>query len=108
MVMQGFVGFTIPIWMRRVVTMVPAVVVVALGVNATDALVISQIVLSIALPLPMLALLIFTRRPDIMGQFANSRRTQAMAAAGTVIVLALNIFLICQTTGAPIPWLSTG
>ncbi len=60
MIMQGFVGFRIPIWVRRLVTMVPAFVVVALGANATNALVISQVVLSIALPLPMIALLIFT------------------------------------------------
>jgi manganese transport protein len=102
MIMQGFVGFTIPVWVRRLVTMVPALVVVALGVNATYALVISQIVLSIALPLPMVALLLFTRRADVMGQFANSRRTQVLAVAGTGIVLALNLFLIIQTIGVPI------
>ena len=62
MIMQGFVGFRIPIWVRRLVTMVPAFVVVGLGANATNALVISQVVLSIALPLPMIALLMFTRR----------------------------------------------
>ncbi len=56
MIMQGFVRFRIPIWLRRLVTMIPAFVVVALGVNATNALVISQVVLSIALPLPMIAL----------------------------------------------------
>jgi manganese transport protein len=105
MIMQGFVGFRIPIWLRRVVTMVPAFVVVALGVNATTALVLSQVVLSIALPLPMIALLIFTRRPDIMGQFANSRLTQIVAVAGTVAVLLLNAFLILQTLGVPIPGL---
>ena len=73
MIMQGFVGFRIPIWLRRLVTMLPAFVVVALGVNATNALVISQVVLSIALPLPMIALMIFTGRRDIMGAFANGR-----------------------------------
>src|SRR5216683_6531448 len=65
LIMQGFVEFRIPIWLRRLVTMAPAFVVVALGVNATKALVVSQVVLSIALPLPMIALLMFTRRPDI-------------------------------------------
>ena len=72
MIMQGFVGFRIPIWMRRLVTMVPAFVVVALGVNATHALVFSQVVLSIALPLPMIALLIFTGRRDIMGDLPTT------------------------------------
>jgi manganese transport protein len=106
MIMQGFVGFRIPIWVRRLVTMVPAFVLVATGVNATKALVISQVVLSIALPLPMISLLIFTRRPDIMGEFANSRFTQVAAVIGTAIVLALNIVLIAQAGGIPIPGLS--
>jgi manganese transport protein len=105
MIMQGFVGFTIPVWLRRLVTMVPALVVVALGVNATSALVISQVVLSIALPLPMVALLMFTRRRDIMGEFANRRQIQAMAVAATAFVLALNVFLVVQTFGVPIPGL---
>ena len=52
--------------------MVPAFVVVALGVNATNALVLSQVVLSFALPVPMIAVLMFTRRADIMGEFVNS------------------------------------
>jgi manganese transport protein len=108
MIMQGFVGFRIPIWVRRLVTMVPAFVVVALGVNATTALVISQVVLSIALPLPMISLLIFTRRLDIMGEFANSRLTQAAALIGAAAVLLLNIFLIVQTCGVPIPGLPAG
>jgi len=108
MIMQGFVGFRIPIWLRRLVTMVPAFVVVAMGVNATKALVISQVVLSIALPLPMISLLIFTRRPDIMGEFANSKLTHAAAVIGTAIVLLLNIVLIAQTCGIPIPGLSAG
>ena len=106
MIMQGFVGFKIPIWLRRVITMAPAFVVVAYGVNATEALVVSQVVLSIALPLPMIALLMFTRRGDIMGSFANGRITQIAAVAGTVVVLALNIFLIAQLLGVPIPGLA--
>jgi manganese transport protein len=106
MIMQGFVGFRIPIAVRRLVTMAPAFVVVALGVNATKALVISHVVLSIALPLPMIALLMFTRRPDIMGAFANSRATNVAAFVGTAVVLTLNVFLILQTLGISIPGLS--
>jgi manganese transport protein len=97
MIMQGFIGIRIPIWVRRLVTMIPAFVVVALGVNATSALVVSQVVLSLALPLPMIALLIFTGRRDIMGAFTNTRFTAALAIAGTAIVLALNLVLIAQT-----------
>jgi manganese transport protein len=108
LIMQGFVGFRIPIWVRRLVTMIPAFVVVGLGADATNALVISQVVLSIALPLPMIALLIFTRRSDIMGQFTNSRLTNIAAIVGTAVVLGLNAFLILQTIGVPIPGLSGG
>src|SRR5499427_4029019 len=107
MIMQGFVGFRIPIWVRRLVTMLPAFVVVGLGANATNALVISQVVLSIALPLPMIALVMFTRRRDIMGAFANSRLTSVGAMAGTIVVLLLNVLLILQTFGVPIPGLPT-
>ena len=103
MIMQGFVGFRIPIWVRRLVTMAPAFVVVGLGANATNALVISQVVLSIALPLPMIALLIFTRSPDIMGRFANGRLTNTAAIVGNFVVLLLNVFLILQTFGVTIP-----
>jgi manganese transport protein len=108
MIMQGFVGFRIPIWVRRLVTMLPAFVVVGLGANATNALVISQVVLSLTLPLPMIALLMFTRRADIMGRFANSRLTHGVAVVATVVVLLLNVFLILQTLGIPIPGLSDG
>jgi manganese transport protein len=106
MIMQGFIGFKIPIWLRRIITMVPAFVVVAYGVNATQALVVSQVILSIALPLPMIALLMFTRRADIMGKFANGRATQIAALVATVLVLLLNGFLIVQTLGVPIPGLN--
>jgi manganese transport protein len=66
MIMQGFIKFRIPILVKLVVTMILAFIVAAVGVNATNTLVVSQVVLSIALPLPMVALLIFTRRADIV------------------------------------------
>ena len=105
MIMQGFIGFRIPIWLRRVITMVPAFVVVAMGVNATNALVVSQVVLSIALPLPMIALVLFTRRRDIMGVFVNKPLTNVVAVVGTLIILALNAVLILHTFGVPLPGL---
>jgi len=105
MIMQGFVGFRIPIWVRRLVTMLPAFVVVGLGTNATKALVISQVVLSLALPLPMISLLIFTGRADIMGRFANGRLTRMAATVATAVVLLLNTFLVLQTFGVRIPGL---
>ena len=103
MIMQGFVGFRIPIWLRRVITMAPAFVVVALGVNATRALVVSQVILSIALPMPMVALLMFTSRRAVMGALANGRLTIAIALIGTVVVLSLNTVLILDTFGVTLP-----
>jgi manganese transport protein len=97
MIMQGFVGFRIPIWLRRLVTMLPAFVVIALGVEPTRALVISQVVLSIALPLPMISLIIFTSRSEVMGTFANRAATRTMAIVATAIVLGLNAVLIYQS-----------
>jgi manganese transport protein len=105
MIMQGFVGFKIPIVVRRLVTMIPAFIVVAIGVNATQALVMSQVVLSIALPVPMIALLLLTDRRDIMGDFANRPLTRIAAWAGTAIVLALNAILLAQSFGLPLPFL---
>jgi len=102
MILQGFVEFRIPVLVRRLVTMIPAFIVVGLGVNATKALVISQVMLSIALPLPMIALVMFTRRRDIMGSFVNSRLTNVAAIAGTIVVLLLNGFLILDTLGVSI------
>jgi len=100
MVMQGFVGFHIPVGVRRLLTMAPAFVVAALGVNATDALLYSQVVLSFALPVPMIALVIVTSRRDIMGAFVNSRWVTIAAIAATVIILALNVVLLLQTFDA--------
>ncbi len=97
MIMQGFIGFRIPVWIRRLVTMVPAFVVVALGANSTNALVISQVILSLALPLPMISLIIFTSRTDIMGAFANTALTRVAAVFATAVVLGLNVVLIAQT-----------
>jgi manganese transport protein len=106
MIMQGFVNFRIPVWLRRLVTMLPAFAVVGLGVNATQALVVSQVILSIALPVPMIALVLFTRRRDLMGEFVNRRLTTVAAFAGAAIVLALNFVLILLTFGVPIPGLA--
>ncbi len=98
-IMQDFVGFNIPMWVRRAVTMVPAVVVVAMGVQPTDALVMSQVVLSLVLPVPMIALFVLVRRPGVMAGFAIGRGLQALAAVATLIVLALNAILLLQSFG---------
>lgn len=95
-IMQGFAGFRIPVWLRRVVTMIPAFIVVAMGVNTTRALVLSQVMLSFALPVPMIALVLFTSKHSIMGGFANSRAMTFLAVAGAAAILALNIVLLTQ------------
>jgi manganese transport protein len=105
MVMQGFVGFRIPVWLRRLVTMAPAFAVVGLGVDATQALVLSQVVLSLALPLPMVALVAFTRRRDIMGEFANGRLIDAAAIAAAALVVVLNLVLLAAAGGLTLPGL---
>ncbi|MCO6188296.1 Nramp family divalent metal transporter [Rhizobium sp. L1K21] len=105
MIMQGFVGFRIPIWLRRLITMLPAFVVVLMGVNPTEALVYSQVVLSFALPIPMVALVMFTRNRAIMGHFANGRLTDFAAIGGAAVILCLNVVLLAQTFGIPIPGL---
>ena len=68
-IMQGFIGFSIPIWLRRLVTMIPAIVVVILAFNPTETLIVSQVVLSFVLPLPVITLVMFTRRRDIMARW---------------------------------------
>ena len=108
MIMQGFVGFRIPIIVRRLVTMISAFVVVWLGVNSTNALIVSQVVLSIALPAPVIALLLFTRRKDIMGAFANTRLTNIAAAFGALVILILNAVLLLQVIGVSLPGLPSG
>jgi manganese transport protein len=83
--------------------MVPALIVVAIGVNATDALVVSQVVLSMVLPVPMIALLVLSGRRDVMGEFANGRLVRIAAIVASVVVLGLNFVLLAQTAGIPIP-----
>jgi manganese transport protein len=95
-IMQDFVSFRIPLWVRRVVTMLPALVVVALGTRPTEALVWSQVILSLVLPVPMVALLILVRRPQVMGAFAIGRGVQLVTAAATTVVLGLNVILLLQ------------
>jgi len=99
LIMQGFVGFRIPIWLRRAVTMIPAFVVIGIGVDATSALVISQVLLSLTLPIPMAALLIFTARHSVMGELVNGRMTTILACGAAVIVLTLNLVLLLQSVG---------
>src|SRR6266851_3198545 len=103
-IMQGFVGFTIPIWVRRLVTMIPAVIVAAIGFNPTGTLVISQVVLSFVLPLPVITLVMFTRRRDLMGTLVNKPITTWAAIACSVIILGLNVWLLYSTFAPFLGW----
>ena len=87
--------------------MIPAVVVVALGVDSTDALVLSQVLLSLVLPVPMIALLVLSGRRDVMGEFASRRVTRVAAIAAAAVVLALNMLLLLQTAGIPVSFLGS-
>lgn len=99
MIMQGFVDFRIPIWLRRAITMVPSFAVVIAGVDATRALVLSQVALSIALPFPMIALVWFTSRRDLMGVFRNGVPVIIGAVAAALVVLGLNVWLLLDAFG---------
>ncbi|GMA60846.1 Nramp family divalent metal transporter [Alicyclobacillus fastidiosus] len=101
-IMQGFVGFTIPLWVRRVVTMIPTIIVVWMGLDPTRTLVVSQVILSLVLPMPIFSLVYFTHRRDIMGVLANRRITSFIASFIAVLVLVLNIVLILGSFGVQI------
>lgn len=104
LIMQGFVGFTIPVWVRRVVTMLPTVIIVLLGINPTETLVISQVILSLVLPIPVIALVKLTNRRTLMGELANGRWVAAGAVGCAGVILLLNGVLLWQSAGLPLPF----
>ena len=98
-VMQGFIRRQIPLMLRRLVTMVPAFVVIAIGINPSRTLVISQVVLSFGIPFALVPLVYFTARRDIMGALVNRRVTTVAASVIAAVIIGLNIFLLAQTAG---------
>jgi manganese transport protein len=96
-VMQGFIRRRIPVFVRRVVTMTPALVVLAVGLPTTETLVISQVVLSFGIPFALVPLVVFTRRSDLMGSLVNRRATTAAASVIAAIIISLNVFLLYDT-----------
>ncbi|HJV45156.1 MAG TPA: Nramp family divalent metal transporter [Bacillota bacterium] len=96
-IMQGFVGFTIPLWLRRLITMLPTIIIVALHVDPIRTLVISQVVLSLVLPAPILALIYFTKKKEIMGVLVNTKRITILSTICAILILCLNFYLIFQT-----------
>jgi manganese transport protein len=98
-VMQGFIRRQIPLTLRRAVTMLPAFVVIAIGLDPSRTLVISQVVLSFGIPFALIPLVLFTSRRDVMGALVNHRLTTAIAALVAALISGLNIFLLAQTFG---------
>ncbi len=96
-IMQSFVGFSVPLWVRRLVTMLPAVIVVAIGANVTQTLVLSQVVLSFVLPVPVIALVWLGSRRETMGPLVNGPWTTALAATAATAILSLNAVLLYAT-----------
>lgn len=96
-IMQGFMHRKISVWVRRLVTMVPSLIVIWIGFEPTRTLVISQVVLSFALPFAIIPLVIFTARRDIMGVLVNRRWTTIAASIVATLIVSLNAFLVYQT-----------
>jgi manganese transport protein len=95
--MQGFINRRIPLFLRRALTMLPALVVLELGLPTTASLVISQVVLSFGIPFALVPLVVLTRRKDVMGPLVNRRLTTAVASLITVMIIVLNVYLLYAT-----------
>lgn len=96
-IMQGFLHRKISIWIRRLVTMLPSLIVIAIGLDPTRTLIISQVVLSFGIPFALIPLVMFTRRQDLMGVLVNHRLTTVIATGVAALIVSLNVFLLYQT-----------
>ena len=96
-VMQGFINRRIPLFLRRLITMTPALVILAIGLNPSRSLVISQVVLSFGIPFALIPLLIHCRNRSVMGVLVNRRVTTAIATVVVTLIVSLNVFLLYQT-----------
>jgi manganese transport protein len=96
-VMQGFINRRIPLWLRRLITMLPALVILAIGLNPSRSLVLSQVVLSFGIPFALIPLLIHCRNRQVMGALVNRRATTAIATVVVALIVCLNVFLLYQT-----------
>jgi manganese transport protein len=98
-VMAGFINLRIPLLLRRIVTMAPALIILAIGVSPTNALVLSQVVLSFGIPFALIPLVILTSRRDLMGVHVNSRLTTVLASGMVALITGLNVYLLARTFG---------
>jgi manganese transport protein len=97
-IMQGFLHWHVPLLVRRGVTMLPALIVIALGFDPTRTLVLSQVVLSFGIPFALIPLVLFTRRRDLMGVLVNRRLTTVLAVLATGVIVGLNVYLLVNLT----------
>jgi len=95
-VMQGFIQRRIPLFLRRTLTMLPALVIIGLGADLTHALVLSQVVLSFGIPFALIPLVLFCRDRGLMGELVNSRAVTALASVVVAVIVSLNIYLLYQ------------
>ncbi|HLG93833.1 MAG TPA: divalent metal cation transporter, partial [candidate division Zixibacteria bacterium] len=95
-VIQGFLKIRISLWMRRLITMIPALIVIYMGVNSIKVLVLSQVVLSFQLPFTIIPLILFTRNKQIMGEYVNRQWVNILAYVCAAIIIGLNIYLLYQ------------
>jgi manganese transport protein len=96
-VMQGFIDRRINLFLRRAITMAPALVVLALGLDPSSTLVISQVVLSFGIPFALVPMILLTRREDVMGALVNRRGTTVLASIVAALIISLNAFLLYET-----------
>jgi manganese transport protein len=95
--MEGFLRRRIPLAVRRLVTMAPALAILALNADPTQALVLSQVMLSFGIPFALVPLVLLSRRRDIMSTFVNRRFRTFIGAAAAMVISALNLFLLART-----------
>ncbi|WGD97921.2 Nramp family divalent metal transporter [Bacillus safensis] len=96
-IMQGFIQYRIPLYVRRLITIIPPIVIIASGVNPTSALVMSQVVLSFGIAFALIPLILFTSKKRIMGELTNARWVTGISWVIAALVVALNLFLIVDT-----------
>jgi manganese transport protein len=96
-ILKGFLNRRVPIWVRRLITMVPSFVIILVRLDPTQSLVISQVVLSFTLPLALIPLVMFTGRKDLMGNLVNRAATRTLIVLATAVIIALNVYLLYGT-----------
>jgi manganese transport protein len=96
-IMQGFLNYHVPVWLRRIVTMAPALVVILIGLDPTRTLIISQVILSFGLPFAVIPLVIFTRRRSLMGVLTNHPATTVAVSIVAALIVSMNLYLLYNT-----------